>query len=71
MNISPRLNAFLRDMEFPATKDDLVREAERDGLSLKDQAVIRDLPAHNFNARWEIGYLVEGRAELVGAASAA
>jgi len=33
-NIPPTLGRFLADMEYPATKDDLLREARRDGLSI-------------------------------------
>lgn len=32
MSPSPALRRFLAEMEFPATKDDLLREAVRDGL---------------------------------------
>ncbi|WP_167046621.1 DUF2795 domain-containing protein [Salinibacterium sp. ZJ454] len=44
-----RLRAVLRDIDFPATRDDLLREARR---SAGDDATVRtlhDLPDRSFN----------------------
>lgn len=54
MSLSPSLDRFLAEMEYPATRDDLVREAGRDGLSAEDRAVLSDLPDQSYNAAWYI-----------------
>lgn len=48
---SSRLERFLSDMEYPATKDDLLREASRDGLAPSDIALLRALPDGGYDAR--------------------
>lgn len=58
MTIPASLDVFLADMEYPATKDDLLREAVRDGLSPSDRALLEDLPDQNFGARWHIRYFL-------------
>lgn len=54
MPLSPTLDRFLAEMEYPATRDDLVREAARDGLSADDRAALSDLPEQSYNAAWYI-----------------
>ncbi|WP_313479786.1 DUF2795 domain-containing protein [Microbacterium sp.] len=54
MSPSPDLRRFLTEMEFPATKDDLVREAIRDGLDRDDIAAIEQLRGYSYSARWQI-----------------
>lgn len=54
MSPSPALRRFLAEMEFPATKDDLVREAIRDGLDRNDIAAIEQLRGYSYSARWQI-----------------
>ena len=44
MHDSAALDRFLRGMEYPATRDDLLREAARDGLGSDDRAVLARLP---------------------------
>lgn len=56
MAISATLDRFLASMEYPATKDDLLREAARDGLSAADRAALEALPEQSFSARWHIRY---------------
>ncbi|WP_309103885.1 DUF2795 domain-containing protein [Microbacterium sp.] len=56
MPISPSLDSFLAGMEYPATKDDLLREAARDGLSAGDRSRLETLPDQSFGARWIIRY---------------
>ena len=51
---SPALRRFLTEMEFPATKDDLLREAVRDGLDSTDIAALEQLRDHSFSARWQV-----------------
>ncbi len=58
MHISDQLNAFLRDMEFPATKDDLLREAGRDGVTPEDRGALAALPDESFTTRWQIKRLL-------------
>ncbi len=54
MSPSPALARFLAEMEFPATKDDLLREAVRDGLDRDDIAALEQLRGHSYSARWQI-----------------
>lgn len=56
MPLSPALDAFLKNMEYPATKDDLLREAVRDGLDSADRSALELLPEQSFSARWHIRY---------------
>lgn len=74
MHTSPALDRFLRGMEYPATRDDLLREAARDGLGADDRALLAQLPERSFSAAWHIRYHLTRRAvaeELAPAASAA
>lgn len=48
------LEHFLAAMEYPATRDDLVREASRDGLALEDVAALRALPDGTYDARCRV-----------------
>ena len=54
MSPSPALRRFLTEMEFPATKDDLLREAVRDGLDRDDIAALEQLRGPSYSARWQI-----------------
>lgn len=54
MSPSPALRRFLTEMEFPATKDDLLREAARDGLDSADIAALEQLRGYSYSARWQI-----------------
>lgn len=54
MNLSPALNEFLSDMEYPATKDDLVREATREGLIAEEREVLASLPGRSFDSGWDV-----------------
>lgn len=65
MEITCALDAFLREMDFPATKDDLLREAEREGLSYEERAGLRELPDQSFSARRDIRCLLAGHTDLV------
>jgi hypothetical protein len=48
------LQRFLAGMEFPATKDDLVREAVRDGLDSGDIRMLMQLEHDSWDARWQV-----------------
>ena len=61
MPTSPALDRFLADMEYPATKDDLLREAVRDGLDPDDRARLAALPEQSYSAGWSIRYRLAGR----------
>ncbi|BDZ40455.1 DUF2795 domain-containing protein [Microbacterium suwonense] len=52
--ITPMLNAFLLGMEYPATDDDLLREARRDGLGADELAMIGSLPPLTYDSAWEV-----------------
>lgn len=56
MRITPEMSRFLFDMEYPATKDDLLREAVRDGLDPADIALLDELPEQSYSAAWHIRY---------------
>lgn len=56
MPLSPALDRFLADMEYPATRDDLLREAAHDGLGTEERAAIAALPEQNYSAAWHIRY---------------
>ncbi|MFK4790082.1 DUF2795 domain-containing protein [Microbacterium sp. ZW T5_56] len=48
------MDRFLRDMEYPATKDDLLREAAREALSERDRELIESLPDRTYPAGWHV-----------------
>ena len=54
MNISAELSVFLHDMEFPATKDDLLREAARDGVASVDVDLLQSLPDQSYSGGWHV-----------------
>lgn len=58
MTLSPTLDCFLAGMEYPATRDDLLREAAREGLAAEDRAILHDLPEQSYSAAWHIRYRV-------------
>lgn len=66
MPISPALDRFLATMEYPATKDDLLREAARDGLAADDIAVLAELPEQSYSAAWNIRYRMARRSRMAG-----
>ena len=73
MHTSSALDRFLRGMEYPATRDDLLREAARDGLGHDDRAALAQLPEQSFSAAWHIRYHLTRRVlteELAPSASA-
>ncbi|MBM3715839.1 MAG: DUF2795 domain-containing protein [Actinobacteria bacterium] len=53
------MDAFLRTMEYPCTKDDLLREAEREGLTGRALALLRDLQDRAFHGALDVRRLVE------------
>lgn len=61
------LDRFLAEMEYPATTDDLVREATRDGLSDEDLAVLDALPAARFDSSFDVRRTMAARHELIAA----
>lgn len=56
MHTSAALDRFLRGMEYPATRDDLLREAVREGLDADDRAMLARLSDQSFSAAWHIRY---------------
>jgi hypothetical protein len=61
MPLSPALDRFLAGMEYPATRDDLLREATRDGLGDDERALLLELPEQNYSAAWHIRYRLARR----------
>lgn len=51
---SDALDRFLADMEYPAMKDDLTREAARDGLPAGDLTALHALPEGRYDARCRV-----------------
>ncbi|MFF5624175.1 DUF2795 domain-containing protein [Microbacterium sp. LWH10-1.2] len=56
MALSTDLDRFLAGMEYPAVRDDLLREAAREGLSAEDRAVLDALPEQSYGAAWHVRY---------------
>jgi len=63
MSLSMSLQRFLAGMEFPATKDDLVREAVRDGLDSDDIRMLMQLDHDSYDARWQVRLALASPAE--------
>lgn len=66
MLLSPTLDRFLAGMEYPALRDDLLREAAREGLCVEDRALLESLPEQSYSAAWHIRYRL-GRTVLADA----
>ena len=62
MTLSPSFDRFLRGMEYPATRDDLEREAVRDGLGADDRILLSALPDQSYGAAWHVRYALARRA---------
>ena len=56
MSHSPALDRFLAGMEYPALRDDLLREAARDGLGPEERALLESLPEQSYSAAWHVRY---------------
>lgn len=54
MSPSTTLHRFLTGMEYPATKDDLIREATRDGLDADDLDALHALPQASYAACYHV-----------------
>ncbi|REJ05682.1 DUF2795 domain-containing protein [Microbacterium bovistercoris] len=52
--LTPALDRFLTAMEFPAMKDDLIREGARDGLGSEDRARLDSLPEGRYDGRFHV-----------------
>ena len=63
MTTSPSLQRFLLTMEYPATKDDLLREARRDELAPADCSALKALPERSFSASWQVSLALREPAE--------
>lgn len=61
------LDRFLAEMEYPATTDDLVREAARDGLSEDVLAALVALPAERFDSSFDVRRTMSAGRELIAA----
>ena len=51
---SAALQHFLSEMEYPATKDDLLREARREMLGPDEQWALQQLDPGGYSARREV-----------------
>lgn len=48
------MDAFLRTMEYPCTKDDLLREAAREGLTGRALTLLRELQDRAFHGALDV-----------------
>jgi len=48
------LSRFLSAMEYPAEKNDLIREAGREGLDATDIALLESLEDRSYDSPWQI-----------------
>ncbi|MEJ1088757.1 DUF2795 domain-containing protein [Microbacterium sp. Mu-80] len=67
MSLSPSIERFLAQMEYPAAKDDLLREATRDGLNPRDVEILRALRDGSYSARREVLAALRRAEDLVAA----
>ncbi len=51
---------FLAGMEYPATKDDLMREAMRSRLEWSDLERLESLPDCSYQGAWQVGNELRG-----------
>ena len=49
------ISDFLAGMEYPASKDDLMREAIRAGLPWSDLRSLEALPDRGYQGGWQVG----------------
>ncbi|SEB36615.1 Protein of unknown function [Paramicrobacterium humi] len=54
VTLSPSLSAFLRGMEYPCDRDDLLRQAAREGLPLRDSDMLSSLDDRTYSSRRDI-----------------
>nr|WP_274635637.1 DUF2795 domain-containing protein [Microbacterium bovistercoris] len=54
MHISESLSRFLAEMEYPATKDDLLREGIRADLRRPDCERLESLPEISYHSAWSV-----------------
>jgi len=52
--ISPEMSLFLGSMDYPAHRDDLVREARRDGLAPHDLARLAEITPRSYSGRMDV-----------------
>lgn len=67
--LSPALEGFLAEMEYPALKEDLVREAARDGLPPADVDLLSTLPEASYDARCRVRDALRATGALAGVAA--
>lgn len=67
MPLTPSLDRFLAGMEYPATRDDLLREAARSGLGADDRSALSALPEQSYSAAWHIRYRLARRQTVADA----
>jgi hypothetical protein len=53
------LAQLLNDVDYPATRDDLVRLGRRGGLDGESAALLQTLPNRSFNGTWDVYYALE------------
>jgi len=67
--LSPELDRFLAEMEYPALKEDLIREAARDGLPPGEMDLLSTLPEASYDARCRVRDALRGAGALAGVAA--
>lgn len=61
MSTMVAVSDFLAGMEYPATKDDLMREAIRARLPWSDLQRLEALPDRSYQGGWQVGNELVGR----------
>ncbi|MFC4138613.1 MULTISPECIES: DUF2795 domain-containing protein [unclassified Microbacterium] len=61
--LTPALDRFLTTMEFPAMKDDLIREGTRAGLAIADRAQLDRLPEQRYDGRLPVREALAAQAD--------
>lgn len=54
MTISTELTTLLRAMDYPAYKDDLLREAIREGINDSDLFRLAEMTPRSYNGRYDV-----------------
>jgi hypothetical protein len=60
----PTFAELLSEIDYPATRDDLVRLAKRGHAERGTVARLQVLPNRSFNGAWDVRYALEGHGHL-------
>jgi len=63
----PTLAELLSEIDYPATRDDLLRLARRGHADLGTVGSLQSLPNRSFNGAWDVRFALEGHGQLAEA----